>query len=175
MNRGDVRLWTLDRSHTLYVPEEVCRVLCGWIGRPSRAFPPLNPYVIVSHHTASIILPRGTLEGRPRDGGGILPPEAPSPPGGVKGTRRATWRRKGGLTGAPVGRAPERHGADGRPKPPLGRPPNGSEASVQEFTTYASQPPFGAGHPSLSQRLKPGLRFLHDPLPAGVCRGLPHD
>jgi len=24
----------------------------GWIGRPSQAFPPLEPYVIVSHHTA---------------------------------------------------------------------------------------------------------------------------
>jgi len=49
--------WTKDLHHS------------GWIGRPSRAFPPVNPYVMVSHHTAFIIL---------------LPPEkAPTDPSGA--------------------------------------------------------------------------------------------
>jgi len=49
--------WTKDLHHS------------GWIGRPSRAFPPVNPYVMVSHHTAFIILhepheaPRGRRRG----------------------------------------------------------------------------------------------------------------
>ena len=47
----------------------------GWIGRPSQAFPPLEPCVILSHHTAPIIL-RSTGTPRPPPRG---PGRAPTP------------------------------------------------------------------------------------------------
>ena len=56
----------------------------GWIGRPSRAFPPVDPYVIVSHHTAPIILHGDVFRGGTRRRRGGLRDDARSPPCGLE-------------------------------------------------------------------------------------------
>ena len=99
-------------------------MLCGWIGRPSRAFPPLNPYVIVSHHTASIILLRGTLK-RPHGPRLVRPRSLKTQGGPREGPSPLASKRRRDGRGERVVREASPDAPGGRSSRAVARPPGG--------------------------------------------------